>query len=502
MPSISHNQKNPILIVQGAQWGSEAKGAIAAHLCQTRAVDYAVRTGAINAGHTVYYSTPTVVHQGSHVPKVLHDVNPPAPYKMQQLPTGWVNPSTKLVLGAGALIHPPTLIREISLIARATNSTWEEVADRIYIDPRAGLHFDSHTDRSTLSGRHHRIGATGKGCSEALVDRIKMRGRDGYGTWADLLNGQVDPANWKGGGPGESLDPSYLYLAKRTLHTDTLLNHELDKGARILLEGTQGTHLDLLFGPYPYTTHKPCCAGQWMVEAGLAPSLASHVVLVARTYPIRVAGNSGPMRDEISWAPFARELNEYLDRLGLPYRVHPDAIDDFEDALARVPQLTSWKANGLMPGTTDNSETYWALNQHQWSASQRLQFSVAISELNRVALSMLDEPTRAELSKLFELTTVTLKMRRIARFNRAAFATACMMNRPAEVALTFFNYLHPEVWDGNLSRNATGDTGWMSTINKWSRMVQYESGGAPLSMFSTGPLPDHIHNTDLVVGVR
>ena len=86
----------PITIVQGAQFGSEGKGAVAGALALRLHFDYAVRTGAINAGHTVYF-------EGK-------------PYAMQQLPVAWVRPDTKLVIGPGAYVHYPTLIKEIEIM--------------------------------------------------------------------------------------------------------------------------------------------------------------------------------------------------------------------------------------------------------------------------------------------------------------------------------------------------------------------------------------------------
>src|SRR3990167_6977192 len=91
-------KRQPITIVQGGQWGSEAKGAITGYLCQTEAIDICIRTGAVNAGHTVIYD-------GS-------------PVKMQQLPVGWVNPNTQLVIGAGAMVHPEILAHECELVSR------------------------------------------------------------------------------------------------------------------------------------------------------------------------------------------------------------------------------------------------------------------------------------------------------------------------------------------------------------------------------------------------
>jgi len=72
--------------------------------------------------------------------------------------------------------------------------------------------------------------------------------------------------------------------------------------ARILLEGTHGTSLSILHGPYPYVTSRDTTASGCLSDAGIAPSRVRKVIMVCRTYPIRVGGPSGDMQGEIDWA--------------------------------------------------------------------------------------------------------------------------------------------------------------------------------------------------------
>ena len=378
----------PITIVQGGQWGSEAKGAIAAYLCETDAVDYCVRTGATNAGHTVFYKG--------------------MPYKMQQLGVGWVNPRTTLILGAGALIDPEILDREVHMVSEATGT---DIRKRLIIDHRAGLHLAEHAGRSAASGRHHAIGATGKGCSEALIDRIKGRGKG-----ARLFGQVASAANYTVG------------------DTEMVLNTAWDQGAHILLEGTQGQLLDLYLGPYPYTTHKQTGPAQWMLEAGLSPSLPNEVVAVFRTYPIRVAGNSGPMKGEISWMILAGEINAKRKRAGLPGIVKDESLDVWAEALEVAGRQFPWPQL-LGPNS-----------QHLFTAQQRYDFRETLSECNTVAWKLLPEVVAADLSNLFELTTVTKKLRRIARFDTVDYNNSIRQMRPAKIACTFANYSMPQHW--------------------------------------------------------
>lgn len=421
--------KKPVIIVQGGQYGSEAKGAIAAYICETEAVDIAIRTGAVNAGHSAFYRGRKFV--------------------MQQLPVGWVNPNTQLVIGAGALIHPEILARECKLV---TELTGHDITERLMIDTNAGVHNEEHTQRSKDSGRHHTMGATGKGCSEAIIDKIKGRGT-GYATYGKMF-----------GIPGGD--------------TAEYLNSQFDKGAKLLIEGTQGTLLDLHTGPYPYVTHKSCLPASWMAECGLSPALPTDIVMVVRTYPIRVAGNSGPMPQEISWPTLAREINTkrlYGTILNRGSIVRESAIEAFEDAV-RIAQM-----GFAYPAGSDG------LHQHEWTdADTRLEFKETLSELNAAALRLLPPDTITELSRLFELTTVTKKLRRVARLDMGELKRAAMLCRPHRIALTFMNYMFPQQWFVSAD-----NIQMMDYEMKWVKGVE-SAAGAPVTMVTYGPGPEHV----------
>lgn len=411
----------PITIVQGGQWGSEAKGMIAGYLCKKDKVTVTVRTGATNAGHSVYYNGTKVV--------------------MQQLPCGWVNPDTILVIGAGALIDPAILAREVEEVTRVTGV---DIRGRLRIDRRAGLHVPSHAARSKSSGRHHAIGATGKGCSEALIDRIRNRGQDGYFLFGD--------SSWS-----QDYD---------TCDTESYLNWSWNEGAKILLEGTQGQLLDLYLGPYPYTTHKQTGPAQWMLECGLSPRLPTEICMVVRTFPIRVAGNSGPMPQEINWPILAREINDGREAAGLTPIVQEESILAFEEAL-----------NGVAIHHDAPSGHGAAWGQHLWDDAERFRYQEALSELNRDALAALPDGIRADLSKLFELTTVTKKMRRIARLDESTLMVAARQIRPSYLAVTFMNYVYPDFW--KFTPPLGTHAAYLDQIAAWC--------GAPARLASYGP---------------
>ncbi len=240
-----------VTVVVGGQFGSEAKGKVVSHLAKE--FDMAVRTGSPNAGHTVIDGGKT--------------------YKLQQIPATFINSKCQLFIGAGALIDPIILAREAELLG---------VKRRLYIDHQAGIIEKKHimNERDLISS----IGSTGKGCGAALADRIW---RSGFKLAKDtLLNYQL-------------------------VNVSEQLNIGINQGKHLLIEGTQGFGLSIYHGIYPYVTSRDTTAANFLAESGISPMLVSDIILVIRTYPIRVAGNSGPINNEISWDT----LSEHVGRL-------------------------------------------------------------------------------------------------------------------------------------------------------------------------------------------
>ena len=132
------------------------------------------------------------------------------------------------------------------------------------------------------------IGSTGQGVGSATARRIVGR-KDGT---AKLAASSSELRPWLRD-TAEVLDDAYA------------------RGRRVMLEGTQGTALSLLHGPYPHVTSRDTTAAGCLAEAGINPRRVRRVVVVCRTYPIRVGGPSGPISQEISWETVA-------ERAGLP----------------------------------------------------------------------------------------------------------------------------------------------------------------------------------------
>jgi adenylosuccinate synthase len=437
--------------VQGAQWGSEAKGAVAAALCVQRNIDIAVRTGAINAGHTVVYN-------GKR-------------YAMQQLPTGWINPDTALVIGPGAYIHPDTLWHEVALVDQAMPD--QKVRSRLFIDHRCGYHAPAAESASKVANRHHLIGATGKGCSEAIVSKIRDR-NNGAMLFSESDQGKL----WRSQGG-------------RFIDTVKFLNNNIDSGMKVLIEGTQGTLLDLHLGPYPFTTSRMTTAANWIAEAGLAPGLKYETVLVARTYPIRVAGNSGPMDDEIEWVELARTINAKLLAAGRPPLVLESALIAFEMAMVSAADAATRSDRYRTPTHGDNRNYITQLSR--WDDTTRQVYRVAASELHRDALMSLPPDTVTELRNLFEMTTVTKKLRRLAKLSLSDLRFSVMVNRPDWICITFMDYVEPTL--ANTNNTIAMDISAAVRATQYCRDIE-SATRVPVKAFTTGPNVEHMVGVD------
>src|SRR5690606_33841335 len=261
-------KRGRVLAVVGAQYGSEGKGVIVNHIANRYQVH--VRVGGPNAGHSF-------VHKGRV-------------WKMQVIPCGWTNPNAVLVLGRGMLVNPETLARELREIEKVDPT----IHDRLVIDGQAGV-LDPAFEREeggTAGELHQRIGSTGKGVGAARIARI-----------------QRDPSRFK-----LMKDVARQYGLERYIVEDTprYLQDRMAKGDNILLEGTQGSGLSLIHGPWPYVTSHDTNAAQLAADAGVPPMLVTRVLLVARTYPIRVAGNSGPLKNELTWEEVSRRVGKQV----------------------------------------------------------------------------------------------------------------------------------------------------------------------------------------------
>jgi len=280
----------PAVVLLGAQWGDEGKGKATDLLGDQ--VDYVVRyQGGNNAGHTV----------------VIGDQK----YALHLLPSGILSPNVIPVIGNGVVIDPAVLLEEIKgLNERGINTS------RLKISTNAHLITPYHRTIDKVSERFlgkSKIGTTGRGIGPAYADkinRIGIRVQDLFDQ--SILKQKIEAAlhdknqilvkvfNRKGITVDEVID-EYLGYAEilKPYVTDTsyLLDQALQQGKVVLLEGSQGTMLDVDHGTYPFVTSSNPTAGGASTGSGIGLTKITRVIGILKAYTTRVGG--GPFPTEL-----------------------------------------------------------------------------------------------------------------------------------------------------------------------------------------------------------
>lgn len=250
-----------VYTVVGGQYGSEAKGHVAAQLHRRGSIPVGVRVGGPNAGHTV------IDDDGNR-------------FALRSIPVcAAVDDESTLVIAAGSELDIDVLMSEIELLQDAGHP----VESRLLIDPEVTIIDQSHKDlEAELVGK---VGSTGKGIGAARAARMMRTAR-----------------------LARDCDELQRFLGD----TQSFLNDVHQHGVDILIEGTQGYHLGSHAGHYPQSTTNNCRAIDVIAQAGVTPLNRPEIWLVLRTYPIRVAGNSGDMGHEIDWDVLSEATDGYI----------------------------------------------------------------------------------------------------------------------------------------------------------------------------------------------
>ena len=283
-------RKMPAVVLLGAQWGDEGKGK-ATDLLGNQ-VDYVVRyQGGNNAGHTV----------------VIGDQK----YALHLLPSGILSPNVVPVIGNGVVIDPAVLLEEIKgLNERGINTS------KLKISTNAHLITPYHRTIDKVSERFlgkAKIGTTGRGIGPAYADkinRIGIRVQDLFDP--SILKQKIEAAlhdknqilikvfNRKGITVEEVLSEYLGYadiLKPYVADTALLLDQALKAGKNVLLEGSQGTLLDVDHGTYPFVTSSNPTAGGASTGSGIGPTKITRVIGILKAYTTRVG--SGPFPTEL-----------------------------------------------------------------------------------------------------------------------------------------------------------------------------------------------------------
>ncbi|MCW2938499.1 MAG: adenylosuccinate synthetase [Actinomycetia bacterium] len=297
----------PAIVLVGAQWGDEGKGKATDLLGGD--VDYVVRyQGGNNAGHTV----------------VIGDKS----YALHLLPSGILSPDVVPVIGNGVVIDPAVLLQEIDgLTARGID------CGKLLISANAHLIMPHHRALDKVTERYlgkARIGTTGRGIGPAYGDkfaRMGIRVQDLFDP--GILTQKVELAlreknqvltkvyNRRPIAVAPIVE-EYVAYAERlkpyVADTGLILNRALDEGKVVLLEGAQGTLLDVDHGTYPFVTSSSPTAGGACAGSGVGPTKVTRVIGILKAYTTRVG--SGPFPTEL-----LDDMGEYLRTTGGEYGV-------------------------------------------------------------------------------------------------------------------------------------------------------------------------------------
>jgi adenylosuccinate synthase len=292
----------PAIVLVGAQWGDEGKGKATDLLGDS--VDYVVRyQGGNNAGHTVVIGAES--------------------YALHLLPAGILTAGCTPVIGNGVVIDPAVLFAELDgLTERGVDTS------RLLVSAGAHLIMPYHRVIDKVTERflgQRKIGTTGRGIGPTYGDkvaRLGVRVQDLFDPkiLAQKVDGALEQKNQllvkvynRRAISAEDVVAEYLDYAERlrpyVADTVLLLNQALDAGKVVLLEGSQGTLLDVDYGTYPFVTSSSPTAGGACAGSGIGPTRITRVLGILKAYTTRVG--SGPFPTELLDAD-----GDYLRRAG------------------------------------------------------------------------------------------------------------------------------------------------------------------------------------------
>ncbi|MFN8571984.1 MAG: adenylosuccinate synthase [Gemmatimonadaceae bacterium] len=306
------DSKTRSVVVVGAQWGDEGKGKLVDVLAER--ADWVVRyQGGANAGHTVHIGDDSFV---------LH-----------QIPSGILHPGVRCAIGNGVVLDPETLFTEIDELVR----DGVDVEGRLYVSDRAHLVMPYHKLVDSESSASKAIGTTGRGIGPAYEDKAGRRGvrvvdlkhpdrlRPLVERGVELANAaltrygsskRADVAETMG--RLEALTPRLLAVSE---DVSLMLHRAMKSGGAILLEGAQGSLLDVDHGTYPFVTSSSTTVGGAATGTGLPPTAIHQALGVVKAYTTRVGNGPLPTEFDEPLGSHVRQLgNEFGATTGRPRR--------------------------------------------------------------------------------------------------------------------------------------------------------------------------------------
>ncbi|MCT7462407.1 adenylosuccinate synthase [Aliarcobacter cryaerophilus] len=359
-------------VIVGIQWGDEGKGKIVDMLAQK--YDMVCRSqGGHNAGHTIWVDG--------------------VKYVLQLIPSGILNPKAINIIGNGVVVSPSNILKEMS--------QFESLVGRLYISDKAHLNLSFHAlidqAKERLKGEKA-IGTTGKGIGPTYSEKVS---RNGFRA-GDLLNPSklcddileyfvqnraiFDVLDIKTPTKTELLNELEDYsskLAPYITNTTNMVWKALEENKRVLLEGAQGTLLDIDHGTYPYVTSSSTVSGGACTGLGLNPKDIGDITGIVKAYCTRVGNGPFPTEDFTHYGKTMGEVGKefgavtgrkrrcgWFDAVAVRYASRLNGCDklalmklDVLDGFDKIKVCVAYNYNGeridYMPSNMDNVEAIY-----------------------------------------------------------------------------------------------------------------------------------------------
>ena len=318
-------------LILGVQWGDEGKGKIVDMICAD--YNFVCRSGGgHNAGHTIWVNG--------------------TKYALHLVPSGILNKNTINIIGNGVVVNPDVLITEMA--------QFENLQGRFFISEKAHLNLSFHSlidqAKEKLKG-DKAIGTTGKGIGPAYADKINRTGhRVGEllepEKLSEALSRDFAANKYIFDTLGINL-PSKLEIYeelkrfKNTLapyiaDTTNMIWKALSENKKVLVEGAQGSLLDIDHGTYPYVTSSNTVAAGACSGLGLSPKDIGEVIGIVKAYTTRVGNGAFPTEDKGTQGDIMCEVGKefgtttgrrrrcgWFDAVGVKYASRLSGIDKF-----------------------------------------------------------------------------------------------------------------------------------------------------------------------------
>lgn len=309
------NELGNFAVVLGSQWGDEGKGKLIDILSEKYDI-VARAAGGANAGHTIYLGKDK--------------------YIFHLVPSGMLRKNCTCVIGNGVVVHLETLFEELDLLKKHGIKT----EGRIFVSDRAHLVFNYHKaadEAQEESKGKKKVGTTKRGIGPCYTDKMRRTGiriheicdfkkfeqryRENLHYWEKVYGKLDGKMNFNSKTELIELKKLAGRLKPMILDTSHYLNKALKEGKKLLLEGANGTMLDIDHGTYPYVTSSNTTIGGIATGTGLSPTKITDAIGIMKAYTTRVGGGPFPteLKDELG-NKIREAGNEYGSTTGRPRR--------------------------------------------------------------------------------------------------------------------------------------------------------------------------------------